>query len=604
MAQAGETKVRGGFRRRVSKFFMVVGVLATLFTIVGVVTLVVILSRKEPVPASTILELRLDRPIKEAPNSSGLGSLLAPSTTTLPSIVKALDEGSRDGKVAGLVVWVGGEHGLATLQELRQAITRFRKAGKFAIAFSPSFGEMTGGTGAYYLATACDEVWLQPSGMLGITGLRAEVPFVAGMLENVGVHAEGGKRKAYKNAFNTFTERSFTKAHEEATQALLGEILDQLVADIAADRKLDEQTVRKLFAEGPFLADAALAAKLIDHVGYRDQVVAAAKGKSGGTGTLLYTGSYLERAGKDDLDEGQGAKLAVIYGVGSIMPGRGSLDPLSGEASMGADTIAAALRAAARDEDVKAVIFRIDSPGGSYVASDTIWRETLELEQAGKPLIVSMANVAASGGYFVAMNARKIVAEPATLTGSIGVYAMKFVTKDLWAKVGLSWGTLATSANANMWSTLSSFNEEERQKVDAWLDFVYADFTSKVAAARKLQPEAVEEAAQGRVWSGRRAKELGLVDELGGMQTAVVLAKQAAGLAADAPVRLVAFPEHQGLLSLIFDRDRDSSDDDAATTVWRSTLLERAEALSGGIRDLEGAVHGAGDVRAAPLKLR
>lgn len=597
MVESTSSRSRGRFSRFVRKFFMVVGIMATAGFIATLVVVAIVVKREPAVPERTILELRLDRPIKEAPNTTSLASVLQPTGTTLPHLIRALSEGATDPKVKGLIVWVGGSHGLATLQELRDAILRFRAAGKFTLAFAPSFGEMTGGTGPYYLATACDEVWIQPSGILGLTGLRAEVPFLKELLGNVGVQVEGGKRKGYKNAYDTFTESDFTPPHKESTEALLAEVLDQLVTDIASARKLTPEKVRALFAEGPFLPERALAEKLVDHIGYRDQVVVAAKGKAKGDAELLYASKYLERMGKDDLDEGKGAKLAVIYGTGTIVPGRGSLDPLSGEAGMGADTIAAALRTAARDEDVKAIILRIDSPGGSYVASDTIWRETLEVKAKGKPLIVSMANVAASGGYFIAMNATKIVAEPATLTGSIGVYAMKMVTKDLWNKVGLSWGAVSTSANAAMWSSLSSFSGEDRQRVDAWLDFVYGDFTAKVAEGRKLAPAAVEAAAQGRVWTGRRAKELGLVDELGGMDKAVTLAKEAAKLGADAPVKLVAFPEHQGLLRLLLERDRDSSEDDVqaeairvgaveSAAAWAATL-ERARAQAG----RAGALH-------------
>ncbi len=590
MAQA-TSKPGGGFRRRVGKLFMIIGALWTFMFVVGVIVAIVVITRKPKVPEHTVLELRLDRPLKEAPNTSSLASLLNPNVTNLPHVIRALDEGSKDAKVEGLIVYVGGSHGLATMQELRDAIFRFRKAGKFAIAFAPSFGEMAGGTGHYYLATACDEIWLQPSGSVGITGLRAEVPFLKGLLDNVGVQAEGQQRKAYKNAFNTFTQTEFTKPHKESMEQLLAEILEQLVTDVARERKLEVDDVKRLFAEGPFLAEAALNAKLIDHIGYRDQAVAAAKGKAGGQGKLLFAGKYLERAGKDDPEEASGDKLAVIYGVGTIMPGRGSVDPLSGEATMGADTIAAALRAAARDKDVKAVVFRIDSPGGSYVASDTIWRETVELRNTGKPLVVSMANVAASGGYFVAMNANKIVAEPATLTGSIGVYAFKMVTKDLWNKVGLSWGTVSTSDNAGIWSSLTHLSDSDQKRFSDWLDFVYADFTGKVASGRKLSAEAVEASAQGRVWTARKAKELGLVDALGGMETAIALAKEAAGIKADADVKLVAFPEDQGILRFLLDRNNENSDDVEAAT-WTVPWAKEAAAWSKTLNQINAATTG------------
>ncbi|MCG5053859.1 MAG: signal peptide peptidase SppA [Myxococcales bacterium] len=568
----------GGFFRKLGKLFMFVGIAWSVLLAGGLVTAFVFLSRTPKVPARTVLELRLDRKLQAAPSSGGLMDVLNPDRSSLRAVLRALDTGAEDDKVQGLLVYVGGDHGLATLQELRDAIVRFRKAGKFAYAFAHSFGEVAGGTGPYYLATACDEIWIQPSGSVGITGLRAEVPFVKELLAHVGVKADGQQRKSYKTAFNTFTQQGFTEAHAASTASLLEDTLGLLVADIAAARKLEPARVKELFAQGPFLAEDALGAKLVDHIGYHDQVLAAVKGRAQG-GEMLYTGAYLERHGDDD--EGKGPKVAVIYGVGTIVDGKGQIDPLSGSATLGAKTIAAALRQAARDKDVKAVIFRIDSPGGSYVASDTIWRETVELRNAGKPLIVSMGDVAASGGYFVAAGATKIVAEPATLTGSIGVYAFKLVTKDLWDKLGVSWGTLSTSPNADLWSSLSGFSPEDHKRLGRWLDFVYDDFTSKVALGRKMSAEAVEAVAQGRVFTGARAKELGLVDELGGMETALALAKEAAGLPKDKDVELVPLPERQGLLERLWGDERDSSEDDLESATWNAAWLERAATWAG-----------------------
>ena len=410
--------------------------------------------------------------------------------------------------------------------------------------------------------------------------------------------AAGEQRKAYKNAFNMFTQSGFTEAHKAATEALLGDTLDQLTTDIASARKLDAEKAKDVFARGPFLAQEALNEKLVDHLGYRDQMLSAVKGRAGGTADLLYTSAYLDRSGTSNAADLPGEKIAVVYGVGTIMPGSGSLDPLSGSTSLGADSVAAALRAAARDKDVKAVIMRVDSPGGSYVASDTIWRETIELKAAGKPFIVSMGNVAASGGYFIAMNADKIVAQPGTLTGSIGVYAFKLVTRDLWAKLGVTWGTVATSPNAQFWSSLTDFSAEDRVRLNRWLDFVYDDFTGKVAQGRKLSAEVVEQVAQGRVWPGRKAKELGLVDALGGMETAVSLAKAAAKLPANAQVKLVTYPEKQSLLKQLLDDDGDNSDAVTQAPAWNVSWLDRAAAMAG---TLEGLANKHEHVLQAPV---
>ncbi|MDX2018785.1 MAG: signal peptide peptidase SppA [Deltaproteobacteria bacterium] len=578
----------GGFARKLGRLFMWLGVFTFVVGALAVGLVIYFATKTKPVPASTVLELRLDRKLESGPGSETFIDAIKPGKPTLAQTIFALDQGAKDTKVKGAIVYVGGEHGVATIQELRDAIARFRKAGKFAYAFAPSFGEMVGGSGPYYLATACDEIWMQPSGSVGITGLRAESPFVKDVLNNIGVHAVGEQRKAYKNAFNMFTQNAFTEAHKAATEALLADTLDQLTTDIAAARKLDAEKAKDVFARGPYLAQDALTEKLVDHIGYRDQLISAVKGRAGGTADLLYASAYLERSGTSDPSALPGEKIAVVYGVGTIMPGSGSLDPLSGSTSLGADAVAAALRAAARDKDVKAVILRVDSPGGSYVASDTIWRETIELKTAGKPLIVSMGNVAASGGYFIAMNADKIVAEPGTLTGSIGVYAFKLVTRDLWAKLGVTFGTVTTSPNAQFWSSLTDFSPEDRGRLNHWLDFVYDDFTGKVAQGRKLSAEVVEQVAQGRVWPGRKAKELGLVDALGGMETAVALAKEAAKLSSSAQVKLVTYPEKQSLLAQILDDEGDNSDAVSQAPAWNMTWLDRAAALVGTFDSLAG----------------
>lgn len=592
-----QTTTPGGFGRKLGRFFMWIGIATFLLFAAGVGGGIYFFTKKEKVPASTVLELRLDRSLDLTPGSQSVLSMIKPGKPTLADALRAMSEGSNDANVKGMIVYVGGELGVATIQELRDGIASFRKAGKFAIAFAPSFGEMIGGTGPYYLATACDEIWMQPSGSVGITGLRAEVPFLKDILNNVGVHAQGEQRKAFKNAFNMFTQNAFTEAHRTATEALLNDTLEQLSTDISAARKLDPAKAKEIFEKGPYLAQDALNIKLVDHLGYRDQVIAAVKGRAGGTAELLYSSAYLTRAGKADPANDSGEKIAVVYGVGTIMPGSGSIDPLSGSESLGADSVAAALRAAARDKTVKAVILRIDSPGGSYVASDTIWRETTELKQSGKPLIISMGNVAASGGYFIAMNADKIVAEPGTLTGSIGVYAFKMVTRDLWSKVGITWGTLATSPNAQFWSSLTDFSDDDRKRLGRWLDFVYDDFTGKVAQGRKLSLEAVEQLAQGHVWSGRKAKELGLVDALGGMETAIALAKEASKIPARDAVQLVTFPEEQNMLKQLLDQEGDNSDTDTHAATWNISWLDRASALIGTV---DRATTGNGALLQAP----
>jgi protease-4 len=290
--------------------------------------------------------------------------------------------------------------------------------------------------------------------------------------------------------------------------------------------------------------------KLVDGLAYRDEVYAKVQAKAGEGARRLRLSTYLERAGRPHTE---GSTIALIYGVGRVTRGESRYDPIFQAPTMGAETLASAFDAAIKDEDVKAILFRIDSPGGSYVASDTIWREVVRARQAGKPVVVSMAGAAASGGYFVAAPADKIVAQPATLTGSIGVISGKILTNSFWDKVGVSWGEVHTSANATFWSTTHDYTPQQWAQLQDWLDRIYDDFVTKVAQGRDMPKVKVLEVAGGRVWTGEDAKALGLVDELGGFSAALRLVKAAAGIPQDADVRLQVFPPERTLGSTLWE---------------------------------------------------
>ena len=326
--------------------------------------------------------------------------------------------------------------------------------------------------------------------------------------------------------------------------------------------------VRTLIDRGPFLGTEALQAQLVDALAYRDEVYAQVKAQTGEQAKLLFLSKYLARAGRPYTT---GDTIALIYGVGAVRLGTSDYDPLMDGPTMGADTVTASFRAAIEDPEVKAILFRIDSPGGSYVASDAIWRETIRAREAGKPVIVSMGNLAGSGGYFVAMAANKIVAQPGTITGSIGVLGGKILTTGLWDKLGLTWDEVHTSTNATLWSSTHDYTPEQWAHLQGWLDRVYNDFTTKVAAGRQLPKERVLEIAKGRIWTGEDAKERGLVDELGGFPVALRLTREAIGRAPDAPIHLKLFPERvspwEALLERLFgDQDESSEPAEAEAT--------------------------------------
>ena len=403
-----------------------------------------------------------------------------------------------------------------------------------------------------------------------------ESPFIKNLFEKLDVVPRMDHRYEYKNAMNFYTETHFTDPHKEAMKKLMDSQFGQMVAGIAKGRALKEAEVRATFDAGPYLGQQAVDAKLVDGLLYRDEIYAKAREKAGDGAKLLYLQKYLERAGRP---HEKGKKIALIYGVGAVQRGAGGFSPISGTA-MGSDTVAGAFRAAREDDDVKAIVFRVDSPGGSYVASDTIWRETQLARKAGKPVVVTMGNLAGSGGYFVAMGADKIVAQPGTITASIGVLGGKLMTKGFWDKIGVTYDEVHTSDNGTMFTGAQDYTPKEWSKFQQWLDRVYADFTAKVAKGRKLPDAKVKEIAKGRIWTGEDALELGLVDALGGFDVALKLAKEAAKIDAGDDVNLVVFPRKRSFLEALAHKMPDNSEGEALTQLAVQLVGELKPALA------------------------
>jgi protease-4 len=551
----------------------IVRILATLgaiYLIAIVATVVVLQSRKPHVPRKTILEVNLETPLTEyVPNEAVAQAMLKDRTSVL-DIVEALERGGNDDRVVGLVARLGAQpQGMAQVQEIRNAVIAFRAKKKFAIAFSETFGEFGPGNSAYYLATAFDQVWMQPSGDIGLTGIMLESPFVSGTLEKLGMKFHGDHRYEYKTALDLFTQKKYTPAAREENSAIINSWFSQMRDGICAARGIPPNQFQAVVDHAPYLGKEALDAKLVDGLGYRDEVYDQVKKRAGGDAKLFYLDRYLEGAGRP---HEKGKTIALVYGVGAVQRGKGGFDPLTGGGGMGSETVAAALRAATEDKKVKAILFRVDSPGGSYVASDTIWREVGRARAAGKPVIVSMGNLAGSGGYFVAMSADKIVAQPGTITASIGVLGGKFLTSGLWNKLGLSWDEVHTGANASMWTGTMDYTPQEWARFETWLDRVYSDFTNKVADGRHLPKNKVLEIAKGRIWSGQDAKNLGLVDELGGFPEALKLAKKAAGIPEQEEVKLEVFPRKKNIVETLLAGSPDNSEKEATTQAMVGVL--------------------------------
>jgi protease-4 len=500
-----------------------------------------------------ILELDLTDGIAEGPPADPLSALLTMRRTRLQDLFEGLRRAGADERVRALVVKVGGSRmGLAKAQELRAAIGDFRQSGKLTVAWAESFGDFVHGNVPYYLATGFDRVYLQPSGTLGLTGVAVEQVFLRGALEKLGIDFETAKRHEYKSAPDQLTESGFTGPAREAAARLAESMTEQLAGAVAAGRGLSVERATSLISRGPFLAPQALAEGLVDGLMYRDQVYDQVRKEAGAEATLLYLQRYQRTQSLSDLPRRLGHSaasiapgqqerfVATIYAHGAIRHGRSGRGGPGG-GGMGSDTVAAALRAVGADEGARAVVLRVDSPGGSYTASDVIWREVVRLRAAGKPVVVSMGDVAASGGYFISAPADVIVVQPGTITGSIGVFMGKPVLRELFGRAGVTTDSItdgAGAASAMMFSSSRPFSEAEWARINEWLDAVYADFTEKVASGRRLPVERVHELARGRVWTGADAIANGLADEAGGLREAVAIARKRAGLPDDAPVRV------------------------------------------------------------------
>lgn len=531
---------------------------------------------KHPVPAQAVLTIDL---------SGGLGSEhlnipFAPSgRPTIEDIVLGLEAAASDSRVKRLMLRVGqGPIDMAEAQEIRDAVAKFRASSKPVYAFAETFGEGGDGTLHYYVASSADQVFLQPSGDVRLMGFLLEQPFLRGALDWLGVEARVSKRREYKGAPDIFTETAMPEPVRSNLQQLADSWLAQVAAGIAASRKVDATEARRWIDEAPWDATQAKAAGMVDELVYWDQAASAAFGNLGDDAAIEIADYAAQIAEPAD----NAPKVAIVRGVGAVMLGESEVDPFGKDGSLGADTIAGAISDAI-DDKVKAIIFRVNSPGGSYVAADTIWREVARGREAGIPIIVSFGATAASGGYFIAAPATKIVAEPGTVTGSIGVFAGKPILAKLWQKLAVKFDGVQAGAAADTDSVNSDYSPAAWAKQEARLDSIYADFVGKVAAGRGLKPEQVEAVAKGQIWSGADAKERGLVDELGGLATAIKLAKQEAKIAPESAISLVTYPPAAKQWEALFSA---FMSDGAAAPSLRSALAQEQGAAPTPIRQL------------------
>lgn len=535
--------------RLVLRFFAVIGVVTVLGLGIGGGLLWRSFMAKPDLPDAIVVTLDLDHHL-DTVNEGGLSGGLLGNKFTVQDAINTLDRARRDPRVKAVVARVGDAGlGLAQHQELRAALARVRAAGKHTLAFAETFGEFGPGNKPYYLASAFEQVWLQPVGLVGLTGLNAELPSARRLLDRIGIVPEIGRRAEFKSAMEMLTEATPTAPHRAMMESLIGDLSDQMLGGIAESRHLTPDAVRVLTDRGPLLGREAQAAGLVDRIGYYDEALDQSLEQAGSEAEAVDAAEYLAGAGEPHKE---GKVIALIQAQGTIVRGeKGS--PLNRGQTITSVDLVEAFRQASEDDDVRAILFRVDSPGGSAVASESIRRAVVQAREAGKPVVVSMGDAAASGGYWISMNANRIIAAPGTLTGSIGVIAGKVATGGLWEWLGVGWQSISRNHNAGMWSFLTPYSDSERARLNAVLDDIYGAFTSNVAEARHLSPEKVQEIARGRVWTGRQALPLGLVDEVGDMALALTRAREAAGLAPNAAVKLAPFPRPDSFLERLAD---------------------------------------------------
>jgi protease-4 len=519
-------------------------VFAVFISAMGLLLLFSAVGREPQVASGSTLILRIGGELGETEPGGVLGQFFE-APVTVRSVVESLRKAKADKRITSVILKPTGPAALwGKVQEVRDAVVDFRRSGKPIVAYLEYGGEQE-----FYLATACDKVFLMPAASLDLTGMASYELFLRGTLDKIGAYPDALHIGEYKTASNTFTEHTYTEAHREMAVSLNTDLYDQLVRGIAEGRRKSEAEVKTLIDHGPFLPEDALRAGLIDDLAYEDELddkVKLAPGKVHFVELNEYRG-----VSAGSLGLGGGPRIAVIYAAGIIASGKSNYDTPGGGV-VGSETVIEYLRKARADSAVKAIVLRIDSPGGSALASDVIWREVV-LTKNQKPLIASMSDVAASGGYYIAMPAHAIVAEPSTLTGSIGVVLTKFVIDGTLKKLGMNMEGVSQGKYAQMYSPVRPFSPDERARMVENMQATYDTFVEKAAQGRNTTPEKIDAVGQGRVWTGRQAKQIGLVDELGGLDRAIALAKQRAKIAQDTEVELMIYPPKKSFYDLMRD---------------------------------------------------
>jgi protease-4 len=536
----------------------------------GIALIYLLVSRGPAIQDDSTLVLRPGGELQETVPADVVGQLIARDTTTVRGFVESLRLAKRDPRITGVLLMPSSIDSpyWGKVQELRDAVLDFRKSGKVVVAFLEY-----GGDREYYLASAADRVFLLPTSSLDVTGIASYEVFLRGAFDKLGAYPDFLQIGAYKTAVNQLTQKTFTPEHREMAESLNDDMYQQLVRGMASARKKTEAETRQLLDQGPFSPEDAVRYGLVDGLAYEDQLDDRVPQLRQGGDMRRVEGSEYQRVTPRSVGVRTVSRIAVLYASGVIASGKSGYNPGSGMV-VGSDTFVEQLRRVRDDTSIKAIVLRVDSPGGSGAASDVIWRElTITRDQKpARPLVVSMSDLAASGGYYISAPAQVIVAEPGTLTGSIGVFGGKIVIDGTLAKIGIATETIKAGKNSDLASPFTRFSPEQRVKMGEYMAGFYRTFITKVAEGRHTTPERIDAVGQGRVWTGAQAKDRGLVDALGGLDAAVAIAKQRAHIPADEEVELVVYSGRRSLYEALTELSRSSS----ALSSW-GVLLNAAE---------------------------
>ncbi len=571
--------------------FIIGGLLLALVlaVVIGILMLFSMFRKSEPVVRdNSVLVLKIDGSMLDYVPDNPIRRIVQGNETTIKGLLEQLRKAKADKRISAVLLEINmSGAGWAKAEEIRDAITDFRTSGKPIYAYME-----LGMNKEYYIALACEKIFVAPPGDLFINGFAADVMFFRGSLDKLGIYPDVYQIGKYKNAPDSFTRKEMSEGHREVVNAILDDLFNRFVNTVATTRHKSPEEVRAMIDNAPYSAPEAQKIGLIDGASYRDEVEKELKGRLGykeSDELRLTRGEDYREVSEESLGLNKGERIAVIYGTGSIGSGKSENSPF-GSQSIGSYTMVKAIDDARKDDTIKAIVLRIDSPGGSSYASDVIWR-SIELARQKKPVVVSMSDVAASGGYYIACNASRIVAEPSTYTGSIGIFAGKPVMKEFYNWLGITNEYVLRGKNAGLFRETEKFTPEEREKFFGIIKSTYYDeFVPKVAKGRGRDAEYIDSIGQGRVWTGAQAREKGLVDEIGGLDKAIEIAKQLAGIPADKGIKRVVLPYPRSFFENLFGKDDDASEniklqqqraafealpEDVRRTLQYATLLDR-----------------------------